>query len=169
MIETPWLRTPAIAIPTQPTIGDALRDLDSENLAALIQANLLPRDPQRREEWAQMWAEIAADQDLTDEVSELLESWLEISQRAAQADPDPKTAKRIDKFIGTVQAGLDRLDKPLAWLGPQALRYDPRSRRDIERLIDAIDQHRTRTTQPTPHDRDLWAVLAQLHLDPEQA
>lgn len=163
----PWRRVAPIAIPTQPSIAGALDTTSDEDVVALVHANLLPRDPAQRGAWAKLWATIAADENLTNLVSEALDSWLDQADDAEDTETDPKTLKRIAKFRQTAESALDRLDQPLAWAGPVARRYNRPARRTLDDLVTAITGHRDNTAITRATDQDLWAVLAELHLDPD--
>lgn len=163
----PWRRVAPIAIPTEPSIADALDLASDDDVVALVHANLLPRDPAQRGAWAKLWAIIAADEDLTTLVGDAIDGWLDQADQAEATETDPKTLKRIAKFRQTAEAALDRLDQPLAWAGPIARRYNRPARHTLDALVSAITTHRANTSAPRAADHDLWSLLDQLHLDPD--
>lgn len=167
MTTEPWRRVAPITIPTEPSIAEALDLASDDDVIALAHANLLPRDPAQRRTWGKLWATIAADEKLTNLVGDALEGWLDQAEAAEGSETDPKTLKRIAKFQQTAGEALDRLDQPLAWAGPVARRYNRPSRRTLDDLVTAIATHRDNTATPRATDRDLWSVLAELHLDPD--
>lgn len=163
----PWKRVAPIAIPTELSIAEALDTASDDDVVALVHANLLPRDPAQRGAWAKLWATIAADENLTNLVGDALDSWLDQADQAEATETDPKALKRIAKFRQTAESALDRLDQPLAWAGPVARRYNRPSRRTLDDLVHEIATHRDNTATARATDRDLWAVLAEVHLDPD--
>ncbi len=158
----PWKRVEPISLPSS-RIEQRLLAMSPDDFAALVHANLLPRHPEGRELFRIVWGTIAANDELADRTADLLEEWIATSQQAVGTDPT--TDRRVAKFIQTANAALDRIDQPLAWAGPEARKYNLPARGVIEKLVDAIDTHRSTTPNPTPEDRQLWAVLGAVGLD----
>lgn len=170
MTTEPWRRVEPVAIPTDADLATALLNLNDDDYATLLLANLLPR-PDQHKRWKSMWAAIAGDETLTRRTTDQINQWLETSyaaQAAAEESVDDvKTFKRITKFIVQAEDSLDRLDQPLAWAGPAAKPYNRPSRKAIELLADAIRNHRIATGDPRPADLAVWGALEPLGIDPD--
>lgn len=167
MLAEPWARVPAVEIPSG-NLAEALGGMPDDELEALIQANLLPRDPKDRRRWEVLWGIISGSPQLTDRVGDIVEAWLDTCEEAVEAGRvDERGQKRITKFVTNCEAALDRLDQPLAWLGPRARQFNPAARKLIDELVQAIDLHRTNTVTPSDQDQHLWQVLTALNLDPD--
>lgn len=170
---TPWVRVrhpPALPDPPQVT---TLQQMSDGDFAALLRAHLVPRDADRhaRTVWDAYWHVLSGDADLNDRAFEVLEQFRAACEAAVPEND--QEARRISRFLRQVEEAQNRLDRDESTLGPTVearLRRYPRiARRPITELVTAIDTHRSNTdatSEPTHADRDLWAVLSALGLDP---
>lgn len=172
MIEhEPWRRnkTPA-PLPANPADARTVSELADPELAAIIRDNLLPRSNGAGDTaaWRSFWNTLTFDPTLNNRANEIIDVYIEQSSAALEAGKlDDAQYKRAAKFHDLCVHALDRLDKvvddPLAWAGSRAARFNPRSREVINTLVQAISAHREDNDDPK-----LWAVLAEVRLDPGQ-
>lgn len=177
MLDRPWAR---VKNPTPiPAVLDRaiLSRLDLGAFAELLRDNLLPR--RDRGAWHDLWDLLDANDDLADRALDILESFEDTTSRLVK-EPATEAAdrERGKKFLEIVNQAISRLSseaserrqqsEPLQWAGRRAEKFNPLGRRVIERLVLAIDEHRSSTSADTagPADQELWRVLGELHLDP---
>lgn len=177
LLERPWSRvkTP-VAIP-DPLSVPALSALAAEQFAALLRDHLVPREPSGvdRERWERLWAVLGRDDGLADRAFDVLEQFLDQTDRALRSDGlDAHQRRRAQKFERFCDDAWQRLrvddDKPLGWAGRAAAGFNPPARKVLEQLVDAIAQHRNTVTAagpPREADAQLWAVLRRVDLDPD--
>lgn len=165
----PWRRskTPA-PLPPSPAEARTISKLTDPELAAIIRDNLLPRSNAAGDTaaWRSFWNTLTFDRQLNDRANQILGVYVGQASTALDVDDlDDAQYKRAAKFHDLCIHALDRLDKalddPLAWAGVRAAGFNPRSREVINTLVQAIATHRDDN-----NDERLWAVLAELHLDP---
>ncbi|MCZ4278529.1 hypothetical protein [Rhodococcoides yunnanense] len=165
----PWRRskTPA-PLPSNSADARAISKLTDPELAAIIRDNLLPRSNTAGDtaNWRAFWNTLTFDPQLNDRANAIIDVYVE--QAAAALDTgelDDAQYKRAGKFHDLCIHALDRLDKvvddPLAWAGARAAGFNPRSREVINTLVQAIAEHRD-----DGDDAKLWAILAEVRLDP---
>jgi hypothetical protein len=165
----PWHRskTPA-SLPPNPADARALGKIADLELAAIIRDNLLPRSNAAGETaaWRSFWNTLTFDPTLNVRANDIIDVYVEQSSAAIDAgELNDAQYKRAAKFHDLCIHALDRLDKviddPLAWAGARAAGFNPRSREVINKLVQAIAEHRDDND-----DSKLWAVLAEVRLDP---
>ncbi|WP_155277955.1 MULTISPECIES: hypothetical protein [Rhodococcus] len=110
---------------------------------------------------------VAFDDELADRATAILEDFVDQSKAALDAgELDDKQQSRARKFLDKSVMALDRIDKaenaPLAWIGERAVQFNPQSREVIEKLVQAIAEHRR-----TLDNEKLWRVLRRVGLDPD--
>lgn len=170
-LSQPWLPVHDAA-PIPPTAED-LRLLDAEGFAAVVAANLVAR--QDVPGWNRLWKILATDDDLRERAYDLLERLLSVTDEAlANRTVDAKNFSRARKLRDHLDRAWKRLDSdpadaPLAWAGTAASGFNAPSKRVIAQLVDAIAQHRTANEEPDDTDRQLYAVLHRVGLDPSRA
>ena len=183
LIEQPWARVKSPpAIPGEDTLAADLAAMDGLELAHLIRAHLLPRENEvgGRQRWVALWETIAADDALSDRTFDALEGLLDTTEEAlAGAELDDAAAGRARKFRRACSEAWKRVQNveddsaPLAWAGRAATGFNPVARRVIAELVDAVNQHRQSMSAtdsvPSEQDRRLWAVLAEVGLDPQRS
>ncbi|WP_377454661.1 hypothetical protein [Rhodococcoides fascians] len=169
--DEPWRRskTPA-PLPPNPADARTLGKIADPELAAILRDNLLPRSNAAGEtaSWRSFWNTLTFDPTLNTRANDIIDVYVEQSASALDAgNLDDAQYKRAAKFHDLCIHALDRLDKvvddPLAWAGSRAAGFNPRSRQIINTLVQAIAEHR----EDGDDDR-LWAVLAELKLDPRK-
>ena len=146
-------------------------------LAELIRSHLAVRDTSDagRRAWEQFWNVLKSRDDVAERAYDILEGFLDEAEEAL-CDPGvvPEEAKRAGKFQVHCQHAWKRIDRgrdmrPLAWAG-SAGDFAPPARRVIATLVGAIARHRSALGRagidPTSDDRELWAVLRRVSLDP---
>lgn len=170
MLDKPWQRVRS-PVPI-PELDADLRSWNEDSFADLLRSNLLPRDvtPEGRRRHDAFWGKLRRDPDLTEWAMDVLEDMGAATDDALNdGSLDAAEAKRAQKFAGQCEDALNRLDRPqrthLDWAG-NAGNFQPAARRVIATLVEAIDQHRDSTEQPTAADRRLWATLRRVNLDP---
>lgn len=185
-----------IAIPEPPDTEtlDQLSAPDFARLVREHLLPAKPQGPER-DAWSRLWTSLQRDDQLADRAFDVLEHMINLTQTALDGPlsdiPDPaddhdeaiaatRAQSRATRFLADCQNAWDRLEitsgAPLAWAGRAAAAYNPPARVVIQQLVTAIDQHRQRTwadraeagpnIEPTEADRELWAVLDRVHLDP---
>ena len=172
----PWARVKDPTPIPDPVDPEAIRVLSADQLRLLVRDNLLPRedDVEGRARWAKLWAVLADDPELTELAFDVLEDLMDVTEDAIEDDAlDQVASKRARKFLRTCEEAWSRLqideERPLGWAGRRATTLDPLSRRVLEQLVLAIAGHRhdvTRRGDPKQIDQRLWAVLADVDLDP---
>lgn len=173
---TPWARVKNPTPIPNPLELDRIRGLPKQQLQLLLRDNLLSRDADvdGRARWTALWTALADDPELTEMAFDALEDLMDITEGAIEDDVlDEAAAKRARKFLRVLEEAWARLQvdeqRPLGWAGRRATTWDPPSRRVIEKLVLAIAGHRHQLTgHGDAHqvDEHLWAVLADVDLDP---
>ena len=178
LIEQSWtrVRTP-VPIPDQFTPA-SLAQLSPVDFAELVRSNLNPADPskQTRLAWNRLWETLRADPALTERTYDVLEEFQDLTEDALGSDElDDASRKRAEKFLRACAASWQRIDRepprgPLAWAG-KAGKFPPPANRVIAMLVSAIATHRHAVSSSpagaTDVDKDLWAVLHRIGLDPD--
>jgi hypothetical protein len=182
LIDQPWTRvkTPP-PIPSEDELPSALTAMAKTDFAHLIRSHLLPREnePGGRQRWLALWDAIGEHDQLTDRTFDALEDFLDATEEALErGDLDDAAAARAQKFRRACNDAWQRLQNtgddtsPLGWAGRAAAGFNPVSRRVIARLVEAVDQHRQTVlatdARPSDEDRQLWAVLREVGLDPRR-
>lgn len=168
---TPWAPVHQ-AFPIPGTVT-AVRRLPDDEFTELVATNLVTR--QDVPGWNRLWAQLSADDDLRERAYNVLEQLFETTTAAIESRTlDDKNFSRAKKLRTQLHHAWDRLDRepdqqPLAWAGPAAKGFNPASRKVIDQLVNAIDNHRAGTDDPTTQDATLYAVLQHLGLDPQTA
>jgi len=175
-LQSPWARVKNPTPIPDPLELDQLRALPKQQLQVLLRDNLLSRDAEidGRARWTALWAALADDPELTEMAFDALEELMDITEDAIEDDVlDEAAGKRARKFLRVLEEAWARLQvdeqRPLGWAGRTATTWDPPSRRVIEQLVLAIAGHRHQLTgHGDAHqvDEHLWAVLADVDLDP---
>jgi len=175
-LETPWARVKNPTPIPDPLEVDRIRELPKQQLQLLLRDNLLSRDAEvdGRARWTALWTALADDPELTEMAFDALEDIMDITEDAIENDVlDEAAGKRARKFLRVLEEAWARLQvdeqRPLGWAGRRATTWDPPSRRVIEKLVLAIAGHRHQLTgHGDAHqvDEHLWAVLADVDLDP---
>ena len=169
----PWARVKnPTPLPDRPQ-ARALSRLDQESFAALIRDTLLPpatddpREGQRR--WRALWTLIAGHEPLRQRTVGVLEEWQQQATVALEQDElDPKTDRRVRKFVGKVDAQLRFLDARPAW----RMRLNAVEDAALRQLVKGIASHRTillrRGDTPGDHTVRMWGALEAVGLDPDR-
>ena len=176
-LDQPWSRVKEpVPIPV-PTTAQTLQELSEPELARLLRDHLVPRQATgvERTRWESLWRVLSADDALAERAFDVLEDFLSDVDQALQADDlDEHTRKRMEKFRRFCDDAWQRLrlhhSRPLSWAGRAGAGFNPAGRVVISRLVDAIAAHRhALVDQPNvrPADRQLWAVLRDVGLDPD--
>ncbi|SDY63853.1 hypothetical protein SAMN05661080_04129 [Modestobacter sp. DSM 44400] len=173
---SPWARVKDPTPIPDPIDGDQIRVLPAEQLQRLLRDNLLPResDVDGRARWVSLWAVLADDPELTELAFDVLEDLMDVTEDALDDGVlDQMAGKRARKFLRSCEEAWSRLqvdeERPLGWVGRRATALDPLSRRVLEQLVLAIAGHRHQLTghgDAQRVDERLWAVLADVDLDP---
>lgn len=167
MSTTPWKRikdpTP---IPT-PLSVETYDQLTDTELAQVIRTHLLPGPHTPKAQWEDLWHHLGTRH--YDRTADILEDFLDQARQGTPADSTEE--KRIRRFTEHLDQALNRIGpRPLAWAPQRARRYNAGARTDIESLVMAIARHRQALIDAdlelTQHDKNLWAVLEYLGLDP---
>ena len=167
--QEPWRRiSNPVDLPAFSGAAD-LRVLDAEVFECILRDHLIPRSSERKynAHWRNFWNVLAFDDELADRATAILEDFVDQAKAALDAgELDDKQQGRARKFIDKSVMALDRIDKaedaPLAWIGERASQFNPRSREVIEKLVQAIAEHRK-----TLDNEKLWRVLRRVGLDPD--
>ncbi|MFM9261789.1 hypothetical protein ACKAMS_24440 [Rhodococcus sp. 5A-K4] len=167
--QEPWRRiSNPVDLPAFSGAAD-LRVLDAEVFECILRDHLIPRSSERKynAHWRNFWNVLAFDDELADRATAILEDFVDQAKAALDAEElDDKQQGRARKFIDKSVMALDRIDKaedaPLAWIGERAAQFNPRSREVIEKLVQAIAEHRK-----TLDNENLWRVLRLVGLDPD--
>nr|WP_218680286.1 hypothetical protein [Rhodococcus qingshengii] len=167
--QEPWRRiSNPVDLPAFSGAAD-LRVLDAEVFECILRDHLIPRSSERKynAHWRNFWNVLAFDDELADRATAILEDFVDQAKAALDAgELDDKQQGRARKFIDKSVMALDRIDKaedaPLAWIGERAAQFNPRSREVIEKLVQAIAEHRK-----TLDNEKLWRVLRRVGLDPD--
>lgn len=175
-LQSPWARVKNPTPIPDPLDPDQIRALPKQQLQVLLRDNLLSRDAEvdGRARWTALWAALADDPELTEMAFDALEELMDLTEDAIEDDVlDEAAGKRARKFLRVLEEAWARLQvdeqRPLGWAGRTATTWDPPSRRVIEQLVLAIAGHRHQLTgHGDAHqvDEHLWAVLADVDLDP---
>lgn len=178
LIEHPWTRVrDPRPIPTHLT---KLPELNDVEFAELIRSNLNPRTSSKRSAeyiaWNQLWEALRADDGLAERTYDVLEEFEEQTEVALdQGDLDDAGRKRAEKFLRACGAMWQRIDRepparPLEWAG-DAGNFPPRARHVIAQFVSALASHRASVLhsgrRPTPEEEELWGVMSQVGLDPQ--
>ncbi|GAB4590000.1 hypothetical protein [Nocardia sp. IFM 10818] len=173
MLSEPWKRVKNPSpLPVFAGAAD-LRALDDNSLAEALRDHMLPasEDNAYKRRWQEFWRLLGFDVELADRSGAILRDFLDQADAALESgDLDDAQTKRANRFQERCRNSLDRIGRaeedPLGWLGARAAMFNVRARAVIAALVDAIDEHREETTDPTPADEKLWAQLGELKLDP---
>lgn len=183
LIEQPWARVKSPPpIPGEAGLAEELARMSELELAHLIRAHLLPRENEvgGRQRWVALWETVTADEELSDRTFDALEALLDITEEALSSGVlDDAAAGRAQKFRRACSDAWKRVQNvdddsaPLAWAGRAGTGFNPVARRVIAQLVEAVDRHRqsvlAAAPAPSEQDRQLWAVLAEVGLDPQRS
>lgn len=153
---------------------DVLLELDDEVFLRVIRDNLLPR--QDRDAWQRLWSRLTGFDELADRTFDALEVLIgDCEHDLASGLLDEKGTSRATKYLEQATIAWRRLEddtggKRLQWAGRAGTGFPPGAQKVIGALVQAIDEHRSRR-QVDPGggdeiDRQLWAVLRRIDLDP---
>lgn len=137
----------------------------------MIRDHLIPlqKTGSYRARWGRFWEMLALDPRLYHQATDILNTFMDQASAALEAgDLDPAQTKRADLFFDRADSSLRRIEEghkaPLAWLGPRAADYNDAARVVIDKLVHTIADHRDNTAT----DDELWAVLAEIKMDPRR-
>ncbi len=172
----PWtrVRTPyPIPDDCSPSVLERMTDSD---FAELLRSHLVPRDqtPAGRQAWERLWRDLSHHDRAAERTLGVLDSFLErVDAALASGNLDPAQARRATKFREQCEMALNRTERDdggsLAWAGA-AGDFPPQAARVIAMLVSAVAKHRSRVRRAgssSESDRNLWATLRQVGLDPE--
>lgn len=178
MTSEPWARIKLpMPIPDEHDQSAALQAMADDEFVELVRGHLLPRGSGReREAWVTLWENLTRDEGLLERTFDVLESFLDVTDRAIETGAlEEAAAVRANKFRTACEGAWSRLqraddDGPLAWAPWAAEKFDPEARSTIALLVSAIARHRSSVTGAggpvRSEDQVLWDRLRVVRLDP---
>lgn len=178
LVEQPWKRVRNPPPLDQPVRAQPLLAMDEQAFVELVRGHLMPREdrPGGRAAWVQLWALLAAHDDLAQRTFDVLEDLLETTEAdLARGGLDDAQSARARSFANRCDEAWKRLrrddDQALGWAGNAAEGFNPVSRKVIAILVAAIARHRTQVRhlrrEATPAEEALWSSLRSVSLDPD--
>lgn len=157
----------AVPIPADPSAVDAASDA---LFFELLRTNLMPR--QDVPGYHRLWRFLASNDGAHDRAYDVLQQLRGATEGdLSSGELTAKEISRAKKYLRQVTNSLNRLEhdpnqEALGWAGKAADGFSPASRKVMEKLVMAIDEHRDAITDPTGADKRLWSILGEVGLDP---